>query len=196
MNLCYRHYAKHQTKLFHFLLQKQFPDTIFYSTQVFLYLLQKNHLGQFSKYRHLNVNLLYPTCGLCDSGITADEKFKRHKNGNVHRYVYYKCSNSKDRTCKNGYLEEKELIRQFGELMDRIDLNEIGIRDKLKVEVEKFKKFQKLLSGKSQKVEIEDIDIRNYAKFVLAEGSILEKRELLSNLRGKITLKDKQICLA
>ncbi|MEZ4211122.1 MAG: recombinase family protein [Candidatus Paceibacterota bacterium] len=135
-------------------------------------------------------------CGLCDSGITADEKFKRQKNGNVHRYVYYKCSNSKDRTCKNGYLEEKELIRQFGDLMDRIDLNEIGIREKLRSEVEKFKKFQKLLSGKSKKVEIEDIDIRNYAKFVLTEASILEKRELLGNLKGKIKLKDKRISLS
>ena len=27
------------------------------------------------------------TCGLCGSGITADEKFKKQKNGNVHRDV-------------------------------------------------------------------------------------------------------------
>ena len=31
------------------------------------------------------------TCGLCGSGITADEKFKKQQNGNVHRYVYYGC---------------------------------------------------------------------------------------------------------
>jgi hypothetical protein len=35
-------------------------------------------------------------CGLCESGISADEKFKYMKNGNVHRYVYYGCSKSKD----------------------------------------------------------------------------------------------------
>ena len=34
-------------------------------------------------------------CGLCGSGITADEKFKTQKNGNVHRYVYYGCCKSK-----------------------------------------------------------------------------------------------------
>lgn len=134
-------------------------------------------------------------CGLCDSGITADEKFKRQKNGNVHRYVYYKCSKSKDRNCPGSYLEEKELIKQFGDLIDQINLDEIGVKEKIKTEVEKFKKFQKLLSGKSQSVKIDDVDIRNYAKFVLLEGSILEKRELLGNFRGKITLRDKKISL-
>lgn len=124
------------------------------------------------------------------------EAFKRQKNGNVHRYVYYKCSKSKDRNCNGGYLEEKELVRQFGELIDRIDLNEIGVKEKIKVEVEKFKKFQKLLSGKSQRVAVDDVDIRNYAKFVLQEGTILEKRELLGNIQGKIILKDKIIAIS
>jgi len=52
-------------------------------------------------------------CGLCGSGITADEKFKRPQNGKVHRYVYYGCSKSKDRNCKCSYIEEKTLIQQF-----------------------------------------------------------------------------------
>lgn len=134
-------------------------------------------------------------CGLCDSGITADEKFKRQKNGNIHRYVYYKCSNSKDRNCKCGYLEEKELIKQFEQLIDRIDLDEIGMKEKIKTEVERFKKFQKLLSGKSQTLKIDDVDIRNYAKFVLIDGNIAEKRELLGNFRGKIILEDKRISM-
>ena len=42
------------------------------------------------------------TCGLCGSGITADEKFKKQKNGNTHRHVYYSCTKTRDRNCKGG----------------------------------------------------------------------------------------------
>jgi DNA invertase Pin-like site-specific DNA recombinase len=135
------------------------------------------------------------TCGLCGSGITADEKFKKQKNGNTHRHVYYGCTKVRDRNCKCGFINETDLIKEFENLIDKIDINEIGMKEKIKTEIERFKKFQKLISGKSQVVKIDDIDIRNYAKFVLAEGSMIEKRELLSNLKGRIILKEKNLIL-
>ena len=72
------------------------------------------------------------TCGLCGSGITADEKFKKQQNGNVHRYVYYGCTKVRDSNCKCGYINEVDLLKQFEELMDKIDIDEIGIKGKLK----------------------------------------------------------------
>ncbi len=132
-------------------------------------------------------------CGLCGSGISACEKWKNQKNGNVHRYVYYGCTKNKDKDCKCGYIEEKELIGQFEKIVDQIDLDEIGMKGKIKVEVERFKKFQKNLLGIKEKVEVGDIDIRNYTKYILRDGSDLEKRELLSCLKSKIALKQKII---
>jgi len=130
------------------------------------------------------------TCGLCGSGISADEKFKKLKDGTVKRHVYYICTKSRDRNCKCSNINEEDLLKQFEQLMDKIDLDEIGIKEKIKLEVERFKKFQKVVLGNNDKIEIGDIDIRNYAKYILREGSILEKRELLSCLKGKITLKN------
>lgn len=135
------------------------------------------------------------TCGFCGSGITADEKFKKHKNGNVHRYVYYGCTKTKDRACKGGYVNETDLIGQFEALMDKIDLDETGIKTKLRSEIERMKKFQKALGGNSEKIEVKDIDIRNYAKHLLREGTIFEKRELLSCFRNQMLLKDREILL-
>src|SRR3989344_2611501 len=132
-------------------------------------------------------------CGLCGSGITADEKFKRQKNGNVHRYVYYGCAKTRDRNCKGGYINEVDLLKQFEGLMDTIDLDEIGIKERIKAEVERFKKFQQALLGKKAKIAVDDIDIRNYAKYLLREGKDIEKRELLGCLRGKIQLKEKAV---
>lgn len=135
------------------------------------------------------------TCGLCGSGISADEKFKKQKNGNIHRYVYYGCTKARDKNCKCGYLEEKDLVRQFEELVERIDLNEIEIKESIKVEIERFRKFQQIFLGTSKKIDIAKIDIRNYAKYILREGRDVEKRELLGCLKGKIQLKKKIISL-
>jgi site-specific DNA recombinase len=134
-------------------------------------------------------------CGLCGSGISADEKFKKQKNGNVHRHVYYGCTKFKDKHCKSGYINEVELIEQFVTLMDKIDLNEIGIKEKLKAEVERIKKFQRVILGHREKIEVSDIDLRNYVRYVLKEAPDLEKRELLGCLKSKIALKNKVISL-
>ena len=135
------------------------------------------------------------TCGLCGSGITAEEKFKKLKGGGVNRHVYYSCTRVRDRECKCGYLNEIDLIKQFGELMDKIDINEISIKEKIKEEVGRFKKFQRVVLENKEKIEIKDIDIRNYAKYILQEGTDIEKRELLSCLKSKLEIKDKVVRL-
>lgn len=40
------------------------------------------------------------------------------------------------------------------------------------------------------------MDIRNYAKYILKEGTTGKKRELLGNLRTQITYKDKKLTLS
>jgi DNA invertase Pin-like site-specific DNA recombinase len=134
-------------------------------------------------------------CGLCGSGISADEKFKKLKNGGVARYVYYGCTKARGVDCKCGYTEEKEVIKQFNELIEKINLNEIEVKEKIKADVEKFSKLQKFLLGTKEKIDILSIDVRGYAKYVLKEGSDIEKRELLSCLKSKILLNNKVISL-
>lgn len=134
-------------------------------------------------------------CGLCGSGISADEKFKKLKNGGVARYVYYGCTKARGVDCKCGYTEEKEVIKQFNELIEKINLNEIEVKEKIKADVEKFSKLQKFLLGTKEKIDIPSIDVRGYAKYVLKEGSDTEKRDLLGCLKSKICLSNKKISL-
>ncbi len=134
------------------------------------------------------------TCGLCGSGITADEKFKKQNNGNVHRYVYYGCSRYHDNNCKSGYMREENLIEQLARLMDEINLDEIGMKAKIKEEIERHKRFNVGILGlKDITVKVADVDIRNYAKHVLRGGTILEKRELLACLRSKVVMNNKEV---
>jgi hypothetical protein len=136
------------------------------------------------------------SCGLCGSSITADEKFKHQKNGNIHRYVYYGCTKHNDKNCKSGYINEEELVVQLAGLMDQIDLDSIGMKEKIKIEIERHKKFQSgLLGQKESTVTVSDIDIRNYAKYILHDGQIYEKRELLLCIKSKIQLAHKIVTI-
>jgi hypothetical protein len=53
------------------------------------------------------------------------------------------------------------------------------------------------LDGKSgnELVEENEVNIRQYAKYLLKEGSVSDKRELLGNLRSRLNYKDKKITL-
>ncbi len=133
------------------------------------------------------------TCGLCGSGITAEEKFKKLKNSEVNRHVYYGCTKARDKDCKGGYINEEDLIEQFVKLVDTLDLDEISIKEKIKYEVERIKKFNKIMLGTNDPIVVKDIDIRNYAKYIFKSGTDFEKRELLSCLKSKIFLREKEI---
>ena len=136
------------------------------------------------------------TCGNCGSGICAEEKFKHQKNGNTHRYVYYHCTRGKDRDCKEKAIREEELIKQLGEIIDKVDLDQSGLKKKLKDEIERHKKFHSGIMGKANEEYLaKDADIRNYAKYLLTEGSMFEKRDLLGCLKSKILLKNRIIFL-
>lgn len=104
-------------------------------------------------------------------------------------------SDARGADCKCGYTEEKDILKQFEELIEKIDINEIQIKEKIKADVEKFTNLQNFFLGNKEKPKISNIDIRGYAKYVLREGNDIEKRELLSCLRGKIILNSKKISL-
>lgn len=128
-------------------------------------------------------------CGSCGSGISADEKFKKLKDGTSNRYVYYGCTRSKDKDCKNGYVREEELITQTVKIIDQIDLNQISMREKFETEVERMRKFQRAFTGTAADAKPQKgIDLRDYAKYLLREGSVTEKRELLLCIKSKLVL--------
>jgi DNA invertase Pin-like site-specific DNA recombinase len=159
--------------------------------------LKRNHIQRESK-EFAFTKLI--KCGDCGSGITADKKFKKQKNGNVHRYVYYSCTRSRDLHCKGGAIREEDLIIQLVKMMDRIDINELGVKKKFEEEIERYKHFKRAMFGVDKieekiRKETNDIDFKTYAKYLLKEGSITEKRELLTNLKSWLVLKNKQIVI-
>jgi len=69
-----------------------------------------------------------PFCGLiscasCGMMITAENKTKRQKNGNVHHYVYYRCTKKrKDFKCNELSLRSEEVDKQLSSLIQKVSL--------------------------------------------------------------------------
>ena len=62
------------------------------------------------------------TCKGCGAQITAEEKWKHQKNGNVHHYTYYRCTRRKDPNCKQKAIKVEDLERQIDERLTRVEL--------------------------------------------------------------------------
>ncbi|MBI4158360.1 MAG: recombinase zinc beta ribbon domain-containing protein [Candidatus Yanofskybacteria bacterium] len=57
-------------------------------------------------------------CGACGMMVTAEDKVKKCKNGNVHKYVYYHCTHkSKVIKCNEPCIREEVLEKQLSEIL-------------------------------------------------------------------------------
>jgi len=134
-------------------------------------------------------------CGYCGSGVTAEEKLKKLKNGGINRHVYYMCTAAKDIGCKNPPINEPNLINDLIELTDKIELDASEIKSKIEKEISRFNKFQVNVLGHEKEKTDKDVDIRNYVKYLLKEGSLIEKREMMEFFKSQLILKDKKVVL-
>mgnify|MGYP006928502941 CR=1 FL=1 len=72
--------------------------------------------------------------------------------------------------CKREYINELDLIEQFIGPMVKIDLDELSIKQNIKEEIHRGKKFNQALLDIKETTEVKDIDIRNYVKYILKSG--------------------------
>ncbi len=143
-----------------------------------------------------------PFCGLiscasCGMMITAENKTKRQKNGNVHHYVYYRCTKKrKDFTCKELSLRSEEVDKQLSSLIQKVSLPKDWAEELLKMAQNDHKdsaqslatcvkkkearisevslKLERLLNGYLDQV-IDEQDYRNQKAKLLSEKKSLEE---------------------
>ncbi len=97
-------------------------------------------------------------------------------------------------------MREENLIEQLAALVDKMDLNELGVKHKLEQEIERHQKFERSVMGATEamneNVKAKEVNLRNYIKYLLKEGSLIEKRELMACFKSKLTMRDKIIQLS
>jgi len=64
-------------------------------------------------------------CGSCNATITAEEKFKKQKNGNSHHYIYYHCTRKVNPDC----VEKAIALKDFNVQVDAI-LSKLTVSDR------------------------------------------------------------------
>ena len=132
-------------------------------------------------------------CGVCKTGVTAEEKLKRLKSGEIRRYIYYHCGRANDLDCIQPYIREADLMNELLGLIDGLELDEIGAQEQFKDELERFEKFNGVLGNSSVKTNKPTIDLKSYAKYVLQSGTREEKRDILEYVKGDLYLKDQKV---
>ena len=64
-------------------------------------------------------------CASCGMSITSETKTKTQKNGNFHRWTYYRCSRKKRATkCTNPPIREKDLLPQLSALLNKYAMSD------------------------------------------------------------------------
>jgi len=85
-------------------------------------LLDKKGSPRPRKHRFIFTGLI--SCGFCGAMITAEEHTKRQLNGNVHHYIYYRCTKKLDPRCPEKYVESKELVNQIDDVLAGITVSD------------------------------------------------------------------------
>ncbi len=136
-------------------------------------------------------------CGYCGSGVTAERKIKKFKNGTSRVYIYYHCTQARNIICKNPYIKEEELLDQLLGIIDMIPIEKIEAQQRIKQELFRYHNFTQgvLNSAVNKEMVLPTIDAREFAKYILRNGTKEEKRDLLSCLNADMILKDKKIIL-
>ena len=89
------------------------------------------------------------------------------------------------------------MIEQLITIIDKIDLNTIGVKQKLEKEMERFNHFRNKVLGLSNEelAKQSALDLRAYAKYLLKEGTTEEKREIMQSFKSRLILIDKRVVL-
>ena len=144
---------------------------------------------------HKDANSPQAYCGLlscaeCGCSITAEEKVKRQKNGNTHRYVYYRCTKKKG-VCASPYMREEELDTELSDLLSRFhlphhwaeELNRMADKD------EKDATQTRAASVQGMRAKIADLDGKIARLTDLFVEQDIEREEYLSRKRELMSQK-------
>lgn len=108
-----------------------------------------------------------------NTDIPKNEKLK---SGGVNRHVYYFCTKSHNIDCRNKYINEQNLLKELTNMIDEVELDALGVRERIKRELERYNKFRVgILGSKKEARRVNELDIRNHAKYILKEGTLFEK---------------------
>lgn len=115
-------------------------------------------------------------CGSCGSRLTAEEHFKPLKDGSKRRHVYYRCTKStKDPDCKELSIKANDITEQILSMVDGGEFDDIEPTEQLFKKMEQYKRVTSQLIKDCGISSTERQHFKNYASYILQQGSLSEK---------------------
>ena len=98
------------------------------------------------------------------------------------------CTHTRNLQCKEPPIKEDVLIEQLIVLLDSLDLNASAVKRKIDDEFERFSRCASDVLGVSDRQKAKKVSQRKYVGYLLRNGTMEERRELLTSLKNKIVL--------
>jgi DNA invertase Pin-like site-specific DNA recombinase len=139
-------------------------------------------------------------CATCQAAITGEEKIRNRKHGQPRRHVYYHCTRIKDPNCKEPFLTEKELTNSIANYINFMAMSHpqtVKLSKILLHKIEEYKNIREqvlLQENISSKTEV--LPLKDYAKYVIENGSDEDKRDLSTVFGKQLYVHNKNICSA
>jgi len=134
-------------------------------------------------------------CASCGATIVGEDKYRKLTSGNTNYHIYYHCSRQVDYNCNEPYLEEDILRRQIVKFIEKLDFNNLNLSERLKLDLENFTKTKKEILILNNIFSDEEINLTEYSRYILRDGTITEKRNLITGLNLEIYLHNKELVL-
>ena len=133
-------------------------------------------------------------CGACGSRLTVEEHYKKLKDGTRNRHVYYRCTKStKDPDCKERSITANMITEQILAMVDAGVLDDIEPAEQLFKKVEQYKRVTSQLIKDHGIESSERAHFKNYASYILRQGSLSEQDGFIRGLNMPLFVKDKKI---
>ena len=134
-------------------------------------------------------------CGQCGAEFTAQEKFKKLKNGEFNRHVYYNCTRRIDPDCTEKYINEKDLCMILQQFIEQ-NHKKLNINAKLMARIEKHYQVTKTLFDHYRVEQSLDIPFIEYSRYVLARGTEVERTTFAAGITTKLQIHNGELELA
>ncbi len=133
-------------------------------------------------------------CGSCSSTLTVEEHFKTLKDGTKRRHVYYRCTKStKDPNCKELSITTDAIISQILNLTSLGKFDAIEPSERLRNKIEQYKRVTSQLIKDHGITATEQQLFKNYASYILKQGTLAEKDNFIRGLNMQLFVHNKII---
>lgn len=137
-------------------------------------------------------------CASCGATITGEERFRKRKQRDPKRHVYYQCSKARNKRCYEPMINEKWLIGALIRYINFMSLHhpqKIKMTPKVKVGIETYRKIrEQVLLLQDINPDKERVSFTEYAKYVLKEGTDEDKREIVKVFGKHLYINKKEVC--